>query len=275
MNCLSLYNSLFVRESAESYQYEAAKAQHADQCCFEKCKLCKFGMLDATATVNINGFEQSCKNVVAEGSQQCEEECTGYASACCMVTTDNPCRMCPAGYEVDGDVMVDFYGEMRSCEGISNRLSLSEEAGSSTCSISQNDFASQCCFERCPICPDGYNLNWEVDVEYNRGTVACGEFDGIIRGNGIEKGTEECSSLRSTYSSACCYNYATASGGRYASETTVAQVTTAGYLSTNLDTSDLSQRQKEEAKNLVENLIRTRLRRKGCCRTNQLVMSLT
>ena len=121
MNCLSLYNSLFVRESAESYQYEAAKAQHADQCCFEKCKLCKFGMLDATATVNINGFEQSCKNVVAEGSQQCEEECTGYASACCMVTTDNPCRMCPAGYEVDGDVMVDFYGEMRSCECISKQ----------------------------------------------------------------------------------------------------------------------------------------------------------
>merc|ERR1712205_212555 len=76
-------------------------------------------------------------------------------------------------------------------------------------------------------------------------------------------GSQECSSLQSTYTSACCYNYATAAGVGSATETTLAEVTTMGYLSTNLDTSNLSSSQKEDAKNVFQNLIANALESEG------------
>jgi len=265
MKCINLYNSLFVREAADSNQCQAAKDAHAQDCCFEKCNMCKVGYLDTTATVRVGGVDMSCsaldmsfsKDVVMEGSEQCNEHRSQFSDACCYTIPDNPCKVCPAGSDVYGDVSVDFYGETKSCADIGNKLAVSEEASSETCSSTQRDFADACCFERCPICPEGYNLNWGVDVEYNRGTVACGEFDSIIRGNAINKGSEECSSIRSTYSSACCYNYATNQG--YADETTLASVTTSGYLSTNLDVSVLSPEEKEEAKKLFAIMIESTL----------------
>lgn len=272
MECLSLYNSLFVREAASSDQCQAAKDAHGQDCCFEKCNMCKVGFLDTTAKITVSGTEMSCsaldmsfsKSVVAQGSGECTQYTTEFAEACCYTIPDKPCKLCPAGSEVNGDAIVDFYGEAnKSCTDIGNKLAISEESTSETCSITQKDFADACCFERCPICPEGYNLNWEVDVEYNRATIACGEFDSIIRGNAIQKGSQECSSVQSTYSSACCYNYATASGLGYAAETTLAQVTTTGYLSTNLDVSDLTPEQKEEAKEIFAVLIESTLKAEG------------
>jgi hypothetical protein len=268
---MSLYNSMFVREGADSDQCQAAKDDHADSCCFENCNMCQFGFLDTTATVNVNGNDISCsaldmsfsKEVVVEGTAQCSENRAQYADACCYTLPDNPCRVCGPGSEVDGDVSIDFYGELKACKDVANKLAMSEEAGSETCDATQRDFGQDCCFESCPICPDGYNLNWEVDVEYNRATIACGEFDGIIKGNAIQKGTQECSSLRSTYSSACCYNYATAAGGQLATQTTLAQVTTTGSLKTNLDTSSLTPSQKEDAKSVFQYLIKNTLQSKG------------
>ena len=271
MKCLSLYNSLFVREAADSNQCQAAKDSHGLDCCFEKCNMCKVGFLDSTAKVNVGGVDMSCsaldmsfsKDVIVEGSAECTEYSTQFAEACCYTIPDVPCRVCPSGSDIIGDVSVDFYGETKSCTDIGNKLSLSEEATSETCSATQRDFAEACCFETCDICPEGFNLNWGVDVEYNRATVACGEFDSIIRGNAIQKGSQECSSIRSTYSSACCYNYATASGLGYATETTLAQVTTTGYLSTNLDVSGLTSEQKEDAKSIFALLIKNTLESEG------------
>ncbi len=99
------------------------------------------------------------------------------------------------GFDVNGGVSVDFYGKTKLCVDIGNKLALFEEAGSETCSATQEDFSRECCFERCPICPDGFNLNWEVDIEYNRATIVCGELDGIISGNAIQKISQECDSL--------------------------------------------------------------------------------
>ena len=271
MKCLSLYNSLFVREAADSNQCQAAKDSHGQDCCFEKCNMCKVGFLDTTAKVNVGGVDMSCsaldmsfsKDVIVEGSAECTEYSTQFAEACCYTIPDVPCKVCPTGSDIIGDVSVDFYGETKSCTDIGNKLALSEEATSETCSATQRDFAEACCFETCDICPEGFNLNWGVDVEYNRATVACGEFDSIIRGNAIQKGSQECSSIRSTYSSACCYNYATASGLGYATETTLAQVTTTGYLSTNLDVSGLSPEQKEDAKDIFALLIKNTLESEG------------
>lgn len=267
MKCLNLYNSLFLREAADSNQCQAAKDEHADACCFEKCKVCEFGSLDTTATVNVNGTATSCsalessfsKDVVVEGSTICSAKRAEYAAACCYTSPDNPCKVCPAGSDVNGDVSVNFYGETKSCADIGNKLALSEEAGSETCSATQKDFSRECCFERCPLCPDGFNLNWEVDIEYNRATIACGELDGIISGNAIHKSSQECYSLRSTFTSACCYNYATATFAEYSDETTLVQVITTGFLSTDLDTSTLTPAQKEDAKIVFQNLIKNTL----------------
>jgi hypothetical protein len=195
MKCINLYNSLFVREAADSNQCQDAKDAHAQDCCFEKCNMCKVGYLDTTATVRVGGVDMSCsaldmsfsKDVVMEGSEQCSEHRSQFSDACCYTIPNNPCRVCPSGSDVYGDVFVDFYGETKSCADIGNKLAVSEEASSETCSSTQRDFADSCCFERCPICPEGYNLNWGVYVEYNRATVACGEFDSIIRGNTINK----------------------------------------------------------------------------------------
>jgi hypothetical protein len=265
--CLNLYNSLFVREAADSNQCQAAKDEHAEACCFEKCKVCEFGSLDTSATVNVEGAALSCsalemsfsKDVVVEGSTQCSAKRAEYAAACCYTSPENPCKVCPTGSDVKGDVSVNFYGETKSCADIGNKLALSEEAESESCAATQQDFSRECCFERCPICPDGFNLNWEVDVEYNRATIACGELDGIISGTAIQKSSQECDSLRSTFSSACCYNYATATYAEYAAETILGQISTTGFLSTNLDTSTLTPAQKEDAKIVFQNLIRNTL----------------
>jgi hypothetical protein len=271
MNCISLYNSLFVREAADSDQCQAAKDEFAASCCFEKCNMCTVGIIDAAATVNVTGIETSCsalglsfsKDVVVEGSAQCNEKRAEYADTCCYTLPTNPCRVCPVGSDVNGDVSVDFYGETRTCGDIGNKLAVSEEEGSESCLSTQLDFSEQCCFESCPICPEGYNLNWEVDVEYNSTTIACGEFDSIIRDGAIEKGTQECSSLQSVYTSACCYNYATASGVGHATETNMTQVITTGSLTTNLDTSTLTQSQIADAKQVFQNLIKNTLESEG------------
>lgn len=271
MKCRNLYNSLFVREAADSEQCQAAKDEHGESCCFTKCALCESGAIDTSATVNVNGTDVSCSalemsftaDVIEEGSTQCTGKRSEYAAACCYITPSNPCKVCPTGSDVKTDVSVDFFGETKSCTEINTRLASSEEAGSETCSATQLDFSDDCCFERCPICPDGFNLNWEVDVEYNKATIACGEFDGIISGNAIQTGTQECESIRSTFTSACCYNYATATGATYAGESTVAEVTTTGFLSTNLDMSALSSSQKEDAKNVFQNLIKSTLDAEG------------
>ena len=270
MKCLSLYNSMFVRESTDSDQCQAAKDDHAEDCCFEKCKICKIGFLDTAATINVDGNEVSCtaldmsfsKEVVVEGTEQCTEMSAMHSDACCYTIPDNPCRVCPSGSDALGDVSLEIDGETKKCSDVANKLAMSEEAGSDTCSLAQNQYSEACCFERCAICPDGYNLNWEIDVEYNRATIACGEFDNILRGNAIEKGTGECSTLRSTYSSACCYNYAT-SGVGYAASTTLATVTTTGSLSTNLDTSDLTPGEMQDTMRVFETLIADTLTSQG------------
>ena len=130
MKCISLYNSLFVREAADSNQCQAAKDSHAQDCCFEKCNMCKVGYLDTTATVRVGGVDMSCsaldmsfsKDVIMEGSEQCNEYRSQFSDACCYTIPDNPCKVCPAGSDVYGDVSVDFYGETKSCADIGNKL---------------------------------------------------------------------------------------------------------------------------------------------------------
>ncbi len=109
MKCLNLYNSLFVREAADSTQCQAAKDDHAELCCFEKCKLCEIGSsLDTAANVTVNVTAISCsalemsfsKDVVVDGSTQCSAKRAEYVAACCYTSPDNPCRVCPAGFDV-------------------------------------------------------------------------------------------------------------------------------------------------------------------------------
>jgi hypothetical protein len=219
--CINVYNSLFVREAADSDQCQEAKDSFAEDCCFEKCSLCQNGFIDTSVTVNVGGSDISCsaldlsfaQSVIIEGSAQCDTMRQDYAEACCYTMPDSPCRLCSGAYAAAGDVMVDFYGEQKTCSEISNKLAISEEAGSETCSSTQTDFISSCCYEKCPVCPTGSNLNWEVSVEYNKAMVSCGEFDTIIQSNTIAKGSQECNSILSIYSSPCCYNYATSTGG--------------------------------------------------------------
>jgi biotin carboxyl carrier protein len=219
--CLSVYNSLFVREAADSEQCNAAKGALAGECCFQKCKLCQSGFIDTEASVLVDGSEISCsaldlsfsQSVIAEGSEQCNTMLQSYAEDCCYTMPDTPCRLCSGVYESSSDVMVDFYGEQRTCSQISNKLALSEEAGSETCSSIRNDFLETCCYEKCPVCPTGSNLSWEKSVEYDKSTISCGQFDSIIKNNAIAKGSDECNTILSIYSSPCCYNYATSTGG--------------------------------------------------------------
>lgn len=235
--CLNVYNSLFVREAADSEQCQTAKDNHSKVCCFQKCKLCKDGFIDTSANVTVGGKAITCssldmsfaQNVIAEGSEDCSSMQQDYADTCCYTMPDNPCRLCSGSYDASGDVMVDFYGEQKTCSDISNKLALSEEAGSETCSSTQADFLQSCCYEKCPVCPTGSNLNWEVNVEYNKATISCGEFDTIIRSNSIAKGSEECNSILSIYSSPCCYNYATSTGG--GSSSSAGNVTSHSFIS--------------------------------------------
>ena len=220
-SCLGVYNSLFVREAADSEQCNAAKDSLSGDCCFQKCKLCQGGFVDTDASVLVDGKEISCsaldlsfaQSVISDGSDQCNAMQQNYADQCCYNLPDTPCRLCSGIYDASSDVMVDFFGEQKTCSQISNKLALSEEAGSETCSQMQNDFLESCCYEKCPVCPTGSNLSWEKDVEYNKSTISCGEFDSIIRNNAIARGSPECNEILSIYSSPCCYNYATSTGG--------------------------------------------------------------
>ena len=270
--CLNLYNSLFVRESSLGDQCQTAKDTHAESCCFEKCNLCQDGFVDATAKVNVGGKDVSCsalelsfsQNVITEGSGECSAMKNAYAQACCYTIPENPCRMCTGGSAVSGNALVEYYdGIQKSCNDVANKLAMSMEAGSATCSSTQKDFEDACCYSSCPICPQGFNLNWGVDVEYNKATISCGEFDQVIRGNAIEKGTQDCASLQSSYSSACCYNYATATGYTAASDSTVTTVSITGQVTTNLDTSSLTSTEKEQVENYFEAALTNALESNG------------
>ncbi len=271
--CISLYNSLFVRESSLGDQCQAATDNYAESCCFEKCNLCQDGFVDTTATANIGGKEVSCsvlelsfsQNVIVEGSGECSSMKAAYAEACCYTIPQDPCRMCTGGSAVSENTLVEYYdGSEMSCSNVANKLAMSTEAGSSTCSSTQNDFKDACCYSSCPICPQGFNLNWEVDVEYNKAFIACGEFGQVIRANAIEKGSEECASLQSSYSSPCCYNYATAT--RYneaAADSTVTTVSITGQILTNLDTTSLTSTEKEQVENYFESALTSPLQSNG------------
>jgi len=259
--CLNLYNHLFVRESALGDQCQAAKESYAESCCFEKCNFCQNGFVDTTAKVNVEGKDVSCsslelsfsQNVIAEGSGECSSMRDTYAQSCCYTIPENPCRLCTGGSAVSGDALVQYYdGSQKSCNDVANKLAITTDAGSGTCSSTQNDFKDACCYSSCPICPQGFNLNWEVDVEYKKATISCGEFDQVIRSNSIEKGTQECASLQSSYSSACCFNYATATAYTTATDSKVITVSITGQILTNLDTSSLTSTEKEQVESYFE-----------------------
>ena len=259
--CINLYNSLFVRQSALGDECQNVKDDHAESCCFEKCNLCENGTVDTTATANIGGKEVSCsaldlsfsQSVITKGSGECTSMQNAYAEGCCYNTPIDPCRMCTGGTAVSGETFVEYYdGNQMSCSDVANKLAMSTESGSATCSSTQKDFMDACCYSACPICPQGFTLSWEVDVEYNKSTISCGEFDQVIRSNSIEKGTQECASLQSSYSSPCCYNYATSTSYSNVAESTVTSVTITGQIVTNLDTSSLTSTEKEQVENYFE-----------------------
>ena len=100
------------------------------------------------------------KSIVVEGSNQSSTMHQDYADSCCYTILDTLCRLYSRA-------SVNMHGVTKLCTKIVNKLAIFEEAGSETCFTTQNNFSKSCCYEKCPICPEGSNLNWEVGVEYN------------------------------------------------------------------------------------------------------------
>ena len=212
-NCSDVYDYLIRRIESESETCLASKNTASDVCCYKQCSICAGNQeKDLHEQVTFDGRNISCLQLhsvtildVAVDSDDCSNLKSTFAQSCCYEKPDAPCIMCDKG-AVRKDVIVDFNGEAETCEIVSNYLASRMNNGTDECDSFQEEFIEYCCFDKCHICPEGDQIDWDTFVEFQgMPGVSCGSFDWYFTINSVEEGTENCTTLQESYSDRCCY----------------------------------------------------------------------
>jgi len=101
------------------------------------------------------------------------------------------------------------------------------EASSQKCITSRDAHFDDCCYRQCSLC-EGLGLKWWIEfdeaeavrsledakantAEANSTEVpsTCSSIDSSLYTYFVEDGTEQCTEIKSTYASQCCYEYQT------------------------------------------------------------------
>lgn len=189
--------------------------------------------------VEINGTATSttCGNVdydvflkVPQKSEECDAAQLSHANECCYEYPENQCWLCQKDaefYTLRSGLNVTIPdGTVASCSLVDKMLAPSE-ASSQKCITSRDAYFDECCYRQCSLC-EGLGLKWWIEFDEaeavriledaKANTTAgnstevpstCSSIDSSLYTYFVEDGTEECTDIKSTYASQCCYEYQT------------------------------------------------------------------
>jgi len=105
---------------------------------------------------------------------------------------------------VNKEAEVAYLGSTTTCEGLSNYLGSREEQQSQACQAASEEHSEDCCYERCSLCGEG-KADWETFVQYEGQSIACGDFEWILRGKNVESGSEKCDAVKDEFFDKVCF----------------------------------------------------------------------
>ncbi|KAL9188929.1 hypothetical protein ACHAXT_011419 [Thalassiosira profunda] len=201
MNCSDVYDYLIRRVESDSQTCSSAREAILDQCCYKKCPICGDDQLqDFDQSIDLEGDIISCQQLHLVRTTD-----VAFSNTCCYDAPDVPCVLCAEG-AVRKELQVDFNGDTESCEQVANFLGNRANNGTEECAASKAEFQDFCCFDKCSICGDGEEIDWDAYVDFDgKEGVSCGSFDWYFTSNAIEEGTEQCTDLQLAYRETCCY----------------------------------------------------------------------
>ncbi|KAL7555041.1 hypothetical protein ACHAWF_018638, partial [Thalassiosira exigua] len=212
-NCSDVYDYLIRRIESESDICSSAKEAIFDQCCYKKCTVCGGNQLqDFEQSIELDGETISCQQLhtvrttdVAKNSSTCQDMQAQFSGPCCYDAPDVPCVLCNEG-SVRKELEVDFSGETETCEHVANFFANRASNVTEECTSSKAEFGPYCCFDKCSLCKEHEQIDWDGYVEFDgKKGVSCGSFDWYFTDNAIEEGTEDCTHLQGKFGSTCCY----------------------------------------------------------------------
>lgn len=213
MTCADVSDMLFRREEEGGGTCSTARDDFFAACCDTKCSLCEGKGLEAGVKVSYEGRMTTCLELdlglgpaaIEAGSKQCNEIITKHSEDCCYEKPENPCRVCPDenNMAVNKDASVIYLGTETTCESLSNYLGSREEHQGKACNAATSTHSETCCYERCSLCGEG-KADWETFVSYEDRSIACGDFDWILRNDNVEAESDQCSAVREEYYDKVC-----------------------------------------------------------------------
>jgi hypothetical protein len=212
MICAEVSDMMTRREEDDGETCSSARAEVFDACCDSKCSLCPEKGLEAGIKVSYEGRMMTCLELdlglgpaaFTAGSKQCNEITSQYSEDCCYEKPVTPCRICPGETTgVNKENFVSYLGVDTSCESLSNYLGSREEQQGEACQLALSEHSEECCFDMCSLCDDG-KADWETFVQYEGQSMACGDFEWILRDKGVAAGTDQCAAVKGEFSEKVC-----------------------------------------------------------------------
>jgi len=207
MTCTDASDMMFRREEEDSNMCSSVRDEIFDTCCDTKCSLCAGKGLEAGVKVSFEGRMMTCLELdlslgpaaIISGTEQCNAITSQHSEDCCYEKPENPCRICPGdNVGVNKEVSVNYLGTETTCDSLSNYLGSREEQQGQACQAASSDHANDCCFEHCSLCGDG-KADWETFVTYEGQSIACGDFEWILRGKSVAAGSDQCSAVKTEF----------------------------------------------------------------------------
>ena len=204
---------LIRRVEFDSDTCSSAKEEIINDCCYKKCSVCDSNqMQDFSQDIVLNGETISCLQLhtvrtsdIATDSSDCQSMHAQFADTCCYDAPDTPCVLCSTAGTVRKDLQVDFNGETETCEHVANYLANRAANGTDQCSSSKMEFQDFCCMDKCSLCAETEQIDWDAYVSFEGKEESCGNFDWYFTSNVVETGTEECTELQLAFGGTCCY----------------------------------------------------------------------
>ena len=178
---------------------------------------------------------------VSKNSESCDAAKLAHAKKCCYDYPQDQCWLCRKGtlyYTIRSELNVTMSDGTESTCDLVNKMLAPEENDSEMCVTSQDAFFDACCYNQCSLC-EGKGLKWwvefdepanytdrkeeEVEVESDaegQGVIeekvnseetekrkSCSSIDASLYSDFIEDGTDECTEIKTLFSSECCYDF--------------------------------------------------------------------
>lgn len=205
------------------------------------CKVCPDSTRQGIRTwveidVEINGTTTSttCGDVdydvfltVPQKSEICDAAQLAHSKECCYDYPESQCWLCQKDmvfYTVRSEFNITLPDGSKASCGLADKMLSPVEETSEKCITSRDAYFDDCCYRQCSMC-DGLGLRWWVEFDESRSLedagdkitednsteapTTCSSIDASLYKDFVEDGTDECTNIKSSYKSECCYAYPT------------------------------------------------------------------